>query len=145
MELSVVMFWFASIWILPFWSLMWFVPKHALTQRFVGDLRWCFMPLLVPYIVLAAPQVGTILLTFASEMPTPQIVFELFEDTDVIMLGWLHFLAFDLLAGRWTWERLMEAKQPIFVSFPVLFLSMMVAPLGCLIGMFVTRIAITTE
>ena len=58
MELSVVMFWFASIWILPFWSLMWFVPKHALTQRFVGDLRWCFMPLLVPYIVLAAPQVG---------------------------------------------------------------------------------------
>ena len=88
MELSVVMFWFASIWILPFWSLMWFVPKHALTQRFVGDLRWCFIPLLLPYVVLAAPQVGNILLTFASEMPTPQIVFELFEDTDVVMLGW---------------------------------------------------------
>jgi hypothetical protein len=39
----------------------------------------------------------------------------------------------------------MEAKQSIFVSMPVLFLSMMVAPLGCLIGLFVTRVAITTE
>lgn len=138
MELSVVMFWFASIWILPFWSLIWFVPKHALTQRFVGDLRWCFMPLLVPYIVLAAPQVGTILLTFASEMPTPQIVFELFEDTDVIMLGWLHFLAFDLFIGRFIWLRMLQAERPLYVSTPVLIMCMMMAPLGCALGLAAT-------
>lgn len=117
---------------------MWFVPKHELTHRFVGDLRWCFLPLLVPYIVLAAPQVGTILLTFGSEMPTPQIVFDLFEDTDVIMLGWLHFLAFDLFIGRFIWLRMLESERPLYVSTPVLIMCMMMGPLGCALGLAAT-------
>ena len=96
------------------------------------------MPLLVPYIVLAAPQVGTILLTFASEMPTPQIVFELFEDTDVIMLGWLHFLAFDLFIGRFIWLRMLQAERPLYVSTPVLIMCMMMGPLGCALGLATT-------
>jgi len=92
----------------------------------------------VPYIVLAAPQVGTILLTFASEMPTPQIIFELFEDTDVIMLGWLHFLAFDLFIGRFIWLRMLQAKRPLYVSTPVLIMCMMMGPLGCALGLAAT-------
>jgi len=51
----------------------------------------------------------------------------------------LHYLAFDLFVGRWTWQRLMATNQPLYVSFPVLILSMMVAPLGVLVGMLITR------
>ncbi|DAC10255.1 MAG TPA: DUF4281 domain-containing protein, partial [Candidatus Poseidoniales archaeon] len=47
----------------------------------------------------------------------------------------LHFLAFDLFVGRWTWKRLMATEQPIYISFPVLLFSMMVAPLGALLGL----------
>ena len=89
-------------------------------------------------ITSAAPQVGTILLTFASEMPTPQIVFELFEDTDVIMLGWLHFLAFDLFIGRFIWLRMLESERPLYVSTPVLIMCMMMGPLGCALGLAAT-------
>ena len=41
--------------------------------------------------------------------------------------------------GRWTWQRLVATGKPIYVSFPVLLISMFVAPLGALIGMVVTR------
>ena len=58
---------------------------------------------------------------------------------EVILIGWLHYLAFDLFVGRWTWQRLVATGKPIYVSFPVLLLSMFVAPLGALIGMIVTR------
>ena len=145
MDLIDMLFWFSSLYILPFWLMMWFAPEHERTKQMMSN-EWLFLaPLLLAYTIAVIPNLPTILLALSSEMPTPSSVVDMFSEDKVILIGRLHFLAFDLLAGRWTWERLMEAKQPIFVSFPVLFLSMMVAPLGCLIGMFVTRIAITTE
>ena len=72
-------------------------------------------------------------------MPTPAIVVDMFSERDVILIGWLHYLAFDLFVGRWTWKRLVATEQPIYVSFPVLLFSMMVAPLGALLGLIVTR------
>ncbi len=33
----------------------------------------------------------------------------------------------------------MATEQPIYISFPVLLFSMMVAPLGALLGLVVTR------
>ena len=138
MELTEVMFWFSSVWILPFWILMWFLPDHHLTRRCVGDLRYCFLPLLIPYIIVVLPQVSTILLTLASDMPTPQIVIDLFADEDVIILGWLHYLAFDMFVGRFIWLRMVAMKRPIYVSTPVLILCMMMAPLGCAVGVAAT-------
>jgi len=138
MELSEVMFWFSSIWIMPFWGLMWFLPRHEWTRRFVGDLRYCFVPLLIPYVILVVPQVGSILLAFGTQMPTPQIVIDLFRDPDVIMLGWLHFLAFDLFLGRFIWLRMVVAQRPLYVSTPILILCTMVAPLGCALGIAAT-------
>ena len=144
MDLIDMLFWFSSLYILPFWLMMWFAPEHERTKQMMSN-EWLFLaPLLLAYTVAVIPSLPSILLAFSSEMPTPALVINMFSEDEVILIGWLHFLAFDLLAGRWTWERLMEAKQSIFVSMPILFLSMMVAPLGCLLGMFVTRIAITT-
>jgi len=57
----------------------------------------------------------------------------------VILVAWLHFLAFDLFVGRWTWQRMVATNQPLYISTPVLILSMMVAPLGALIGLVITR------
>ena len=138
MELTEVMFWFSSVWILPFWVLMWFLPEHQLTRRFVGDLRYCFLPLLVPYIIVVIPQVSTILLALGSDMPTPQVVIALFADEDVIILGWLHYLAFDMFLGRFIWLRMVAMKRPMYVSTPVLILCMMMAPLGCAVGVAAT-------
>jgi len=47
-SIAVAMFWISSILIIPLWSLMWFMPQHELTRRFVGDIRWSVLPLLIP-------------------------------------------------------------------------------------------------
>ena len=133
------LFWFSSLYILPFWIMMWFAPNNSKTKQLMNN-EWLFLaPLLVAYTIAVIPHLPEILLAFSSEMPTPSLVVDMFAESDVILVGWLHFLAFDLMMGRWVWQRLVATNKPIYVSMPILFLSMMVAPLGCLIGMIVTR------
>ena len=138
MQLTEIMFWFSSIWIIPFWILMWFLPKQEITAKAMNDIRICIFPLLIPYAILVIPNLPHIFITLGSDMPTPQLVIDFFQDDEVIIIGWLHFLAFDLLAGRYIWKRMVALDRPIYVSTPILILSMMAAPLGFLIGLVST-------
>lgn len=134
-----VLFWFASLYILPIWVLMWFMPTHERTKQLMNN-EWLFLtPLLVAYVLAVLPNLADLLLALSSDMPTPDLVADLFSDREIALVAWLHFLAFDTMAGKMTWSRLMKAEKPIQVSMPILFLSMMVAPLGYLIGQYVTR------
>ena len=133
------LFWFSSLYVLPFWLMMWFAPSHERTAWLMRS-EWVYLaPLVVAYTLAVLPNIVDIFITLGSEMPTPEIVVEMFSESEVILIGWLHFLAFDLFVGRWTWQRLMDTGQPIYVSFPVLMFSMMVATLGALLGLIVTR------
>ena len=117
---------------------MWFIPRHEITKKIVGDLRISVLPLLIPYAILAIPTIPDIFATLGTEMPTPDLIIEFFQDDKVIILGWLHFLAFDVLAGRFIWQRMLACDRPMYVSTPILVLGMMVAPLGFLIGLIAT-------
>ena len=141
-----VLFWFSSLYILPFWLMMWFAPAHERTAALLGN-EWVYLaPLAAAYTLAVLPNLVDILVLLGSDMPTPEIVVSLFDDREVILIGWLHYLAFDLFVGRWTWQRLMATNQPMYVSFPVLLFSMMVAPLGALLGLVVTKdIGTTTQ
>ena len=139
MEIEIMMFWLSSIYIGPICALMWFAPKHDFTKKFVGYIRLTGLPLCIPYAIVAIPEIPNILLTLGSEMPTPDLIIEFFSDDKVVILGWLHFLAFDILAGRYIWLRMVACDRPIYVSTPVLILGMMVAPLGFLIGILATQ------
>jgi len=133
------LFWFSSLYILPFWLMMWFAPAHERTAALLRN-EWVYLaPLAAAYTLAVLPNLLDILVLLGSDMPTPEIVVSLFDDREVILIGWLHYLAFDLFVGRWTWQRLMATNQPLYVSFPVLLLSMMVAPLGALLGLVVTK------
>ena len=136
--LAVSMFWVSSVLILPFWIMLWFMPKHELTKRFVGDIRWSILPLLIPYAILALPKAPEVIFTFASQMPTPEIVVDLFANDRMVALAWLHMLALDLFVGRYVWLRMLAADRPMYVSTPVLFLCMMMGPLGFLVGILST-------
>ena len=134
-----VLFWFSSLYILPFWLMMWFAPAHERTAALLRN-EWGYLaPLAAAYTLAVLPHLLDILVLLGSDMPTPEIVVSLFDDREVILIGWLHYLAFDLFVGRWTWQRLVATNQPLYVSFPVLLLSMMVAPLGALLGLVVTK------
>jgi hypothetical protein len=134
-----ILFWFSSLYILPFWVMMWFAPTHERTAAIMRS-EWVYLaPLAVAYALAVLPNIVDIFILLGSQMPTPEIVVDMFSEREVILVGWLHFLAFDLFVGRWTWQRMVAAEKPMYISTPVLILSMMVAPLGALLGMLVTR------
>ena len=134
-----LLFWFSSLYILPFWVMMWFAPTSERTAALMRN-EWVYLgPLAVAYALAVLPNVVDIFILLGTQMPTPDIVVEMFDDREVVLIGWLHLLAFDLFVGRWTWERMVAAEKPMYISTPVLILSMMVAPLGALIGMVLTR------
>ena len=131
-------FWFSSIMIIPLWGMMWFLPRHDITKRVVGDLRFCVIPLAISYTVLLLPNVLDVLISLGTEMPTPQIVLDLFSEDEMIILAWLHFLVMDTFAGRFVWMRMLEKEKPIQISMPVLLCCMMIAPVGLVLGILLT-------
>lgn len=139
MDTIVIMtFWFSSIFIGPIWFLMWFLPRHEITNKIVGDLRISVIPLIVSYGILLAPNVFDILISLGSQMPTPEIVLEMFSKDEMIILAWLHFLVMDTFAGRYVWMRMLAKERPIHVSMPILLVCMMLGPIGLMIGILAT-------
>lgn len=117
---------------------MWFLPKHDLTKKIVGDVRICSFPLIASYAILLLPNAADVLVALGSEMPTPELVIELFSSDEMIILAWLHFLVMDTFIGRYIWMRMLAAGRPIQVSMPVLLTCMMLGPIGLLIGILTT-------
>jgi len=66
-------------------------------------------------------------------------VVEMFQDANVVFVGWLHYLVFDLLIGRWIVEdsidRGASVKFHIFAVVPCLFFTFFLGPTGWLMYM----------
>ena len=64
-------------------------------------------------------------------------VMALFDSKGGAVIGWTHYLAFDLFTGLWI-ARDADAKGfNRFVQFPILFATLMVGPVGLLIWLVV--------
>ena len=88
------LFWFSSLYILPFWLMMWFAPTHERTAALMRS-EWVYLaPLAVAYTIAVLPNLLDIFIQLGSDMPTPDIVVGLFSEREVILIGWLHYLAF---------------------------------------------------
>jgi hypothetical protein len=64
-------------------------------------------------------------------------VTELFANPWLLLAGWLHYLAFDLLVGTWEARDSVERGLPRWLLVPCLFLTFMFGPMGWLIYMIV--------
>jgi ABA4-like protein len=56
----------------------------------------------------------------------------LFANPWLLLAGWLHYLAFDLLVGAWEARDSVERAVPRWLLVPCLFLTLMFGPLGWL-------------
>ena len=65
-------------------------------------------------------------------------VTELFANPWLLLAGWLHYLAFDLLIGTWEARDSIERGVPRWLLVPCLFLTLMFGPMGWVMYM-VTR------
>ena len=64
----------------------------------------------------------------------------LFGDPRVLLLGWVHYLAFDLWVASWEAEAGREAGLPHLFVAPCMLLTFMLGPLGLLLFLLVRAV-----
>ena len=59
-------------------------------------------------------------------------VARLFETREMLLAGWLHYLAFDLFVGAWVVRAARDAAVPFLLVVPCLALTFLLGPAGFL-------------
>jgi hypothetical protein len=59
-------------------------------------------------------------------------VAQLFDVPMILLAGWVHYLAFDLLIGAWIAQRSLDRGDPRWLMLPVLPLTFLLGPVGLL-------------
>ncbi len=120
------------------WMLLVFVPRwqHTpfLTAAFPLLLCFVYTASLIGYFVKTEDQVDFI--SFEG-------VVKFFKDSDAVFVGWIHYLAYDALVGRWcvidSIDRGAGAMFHMFVMVPILYLCLMCGPVGCFLYVALIR------
>lgn len=123
-----------NLYVLPFWALMILAPHWVGTRRVMQSM-WPVMIMPVIYAGLLVSQ-----LINPSGMPLDfslNGIAALLGTPAGAAIGWAHFLALDLFAGRWAYLDSRERKMSAWVASPVLFFVFMAGPLGLLIYLLV--------
>jgi hypothetical protein len=88
--------------------------------------------------LFATVYVAIIATTFAGaegSFSTLRGVASLFLNPWILLAGWVHYLAFDLLIGTWEARDARERRVPHLLLIPCLFLTFMFGPAGWLLYM----------
>jgi Domain of unknown function (DUF4281) len=117
--------------VIPFWLLMAFAPFRWPLVKLIIIVVVCLLAML--YVALFGVFVSSGSGSFASLSGVSQ----LFSQPGLLLAGWVHYLAFDLLVGLW--EREEAARIDISRVWLVicLFFTLMTGPMGWLLFMAV--------
>jgi hypothetical protein len=129
-----LLFTISNIVIMPFWFLMIVLPRWKWTQRIIGS-PLIALPLALIYALLVLPQLGSVLLSLSN--PTISAIAELLGTPAGVTIGWAHFLAFDLLVGRWAYfDGQVRHIHPLLMAVSLFFI-LMLGPVGFLLHLIV--------
>lgn len=123
------LFQFANLAVLPFWALLIFLPRWTWTRRIVAQ-PYFLLPWAVLYVILVVPGLLDVLPTLLQ--PTLESVSALLGKPEAALIGWIHFLVFDLFVGRWIYLESRERNLSVWLISPILFLTLMLGPAGLL-------------
>ncbi len=124
--------------VLPFWLLMIALPLWRVTWR-VMQSPWVAAPPAIIYLILVVPRLGDLLPALANASATS--VAALLGTETGATIAWAHFVAFDLLVGRWAYLDSRERGIHPLIMVPVLFFTFMLGPIGFLSYLVVREVA----
>lgn len=110
------------------WLLLVFAPRWRFTDRLV--LSGAFS------LLLAALYLGLVIVYFGSSeggFDSLAEVVKLFSHPPVVLIGWVHYLAFDLFIGAWELRDARARGVPHLALVPCLGLTLMFGPIGLLL------------
>jgi hypothetical protein len=127
----------SGLLVMPIWLAMIVVPGWSVTRRVVSSPLVALAPALL-YAALVLPRMLEVLpIVLRPELET---IAMLLGTPDGATIAWVHFLAFDVLVGRWVYLDARERKISAFVSSPILFFVFMLGPFGFLLHLLARRV-----
>ena len=127
MNLQTVFQFFNTAILLP-WLLLIVLPKWKGTQWMVST-RLPVLIVAIAYLVIAVWDMSMGQgegLDFSSI----DALQKAFMRDEVMLIGWLHYLAFDLFVGMWEWTDAKRISMPHYVLVPCLVFTLMLGPIG---------------
>jgi hypothetical protein len=128
----------SNLLVLPFWALMIVVPRWRWTGRIMRSPFVIAAPAGV-YLALVVPRLSEI--WPAVTRPTISGIAALLGSPAGATIAWFHFLAFDLLVGRWIYLDAQQRRISAWLISPVLFLTLMIGPVGFLLYLVIRAFA----
>ena len=134
----------SSLLVMPFWALMIFAPLWRVTKT-VMQSPWVIAPAALLYAVLVLPNITSVLPAVSN--PNLEGIRSLLSSESGATIAWAHFLAFDVFVGRWAYLESRMLNLNVFAMAVVLFLTLMLGPVGALLylGLRSTARAATRE
>jgi hypothetical protein len=117
-----------NIVVMPAWLMLAIAPTHPMTIKLVRSGAWT----LVYSLLYTALLVMMFLAPGGGSMSTLASIQQAFGTPHVALLGWVHYLAFDLLVGVRVAEEGLEAGCSRLFMAPFLFFTLMFGPFGFL-------------
>lgn len=122
--------------VLPAWLLLVLAPNWKWTSRIVVSIIVTILAVLYVYLVFSSIQPGD----FESFGSLDGVV-SMFSEPGAVLAGWVHYLAFDLMAG---WFIVYDARRSgvnRYLTIPCLLFSFMLGPSGLLLYLLVRWVA----
>lgn len=116
------------------WLLMIFAPKWSWTKRIIYSLAFPVF-FAVIYLVLMILFFGQ----GEGDFSTLEGLTQLFGEPNLVLVGWLHYLAFDLFVGTWEYKDSQALQINCYVVASCLLLTLFVGPIGLLYYLIVRR------
>jgi Domain of unknown function (DUF4281) len=123
------MFMLSNLFVVPFWFLMIVLPNWRWTNQIMQS-PLVALPPAVLYALLVIPQLGQLLPAVSN--PELMNIAALLGTPAGATVAWAHFVAFDLLVGRWAFLDSREQRIYPLIMAAVLFLIFMLGPIGYL-------------
>jgi hypothetical protein len=120
----------SGLTVMPFWALMILLPRWRITQRIMHSPLVAALPALI-YAALVLPRAGAIFAAVSRPELAP--IAALLGSPEGATIAWAHFLAFDLMVGRWAYLDSRERGVSALLMAPVLFMVLMLGPIGFLL------------
>ena len=114
--------------VLPAWLLLAIAPNWSWTQKIVHQI---WIPILLGSVYLGV---------FVTSPATPENggftslegVMTLFTSPHFALVGWVHYLVFDLFVGAWEVRDAKRRSIPHLLVVPCLVMTLMLGPIGLL-------------
>ena len=122
------LYWMANLWALCGWLvLLFYFVLPVRVVRFAG----IFMPLGLALAYLCAVFIA--LPFFSGGFGSLESLSQLYQHPVAVLVGWIHYLAFDLFVGGWQVRRAQSIRLPVVVVVPCLLLTLVFGPIGLLV------------